>query len=318
MAEADPATRAAIVAGRAASRDIARRWAQGAEYRALERAFADCPPDMAEPAAERAERLFADAGWVAELLDPLVAALTRDPFFEPPFKVSRDAGRFGAVLFDCPAAAITLSIADAAAMARLPAPASLIFTGRMAVTRYLKAGGATLRRWQAEPADARFSAATAAPARPLPPLSPEDGAVRRLDGRIEAQLAGGARTDMVMLTATIRPGGAALMREYAVADGALLRTASTDDRASRTEMLLALLRLSSRADAGERFEEATRDPAFHLRWAAMREWLALDARAALPRLTEMAWSDPNAEVRAAATLTLVTVERRLGEAACPA
>ena len=310
------ALRARITASREASRAVARRWLQGAEYRALESAFGDCPLESAEPAADRAERLFADSGWAAALIDPLVAALERDPFFEPPFKVSRDARRFGAVLFDCPALSITMSIASATAMATLPAPASIVFTGRMAVTRYLKADGATLRRWRAEPVNARFGAATALPAKALPTVTLADGDMVRLDGRIEAQLVAEAHADVVTLAATVRSGAAPLMREYAIADGALIRTASNDDRASRTEMLLAFLRLSGRADAGEQFDQVTRDPAFHLRWAAMREWLALDARAAQPRLAEMAMSDPNAEVRTAATLTLVTVERRLEPTRC--
>jgi hypothetical protein len=45
----------------------------------------------------------------------------------------------------------------------------------------------------------------------------------------------------------------------------------------------------------------------------MREWLALDAAAALPRLRALA-DDPHHEVRAAARATLPLVEARL----CPA
>jgi len=308
--------RTRIAASREASRTIARRWQQGAEYRALEAVFADCPLDRAEPAADRAERLFADDGWAAALIAPLVGALERDPLFEPPFKVSRDARRFGALLFDCPALSITMSIGDVVAMATLPAPTSVLCTGRVTVTRYLKAGGATMGRWRVDPIGADFTAAAATPARALPPLKPAQGELVRLDGRTEAQLLASARSDVVTLAATVRPGAAPLMREYAISDGALIRTASNDDRASRTEMLLAFLRLSGRADAGEQFDQVTRDPAFHLRWAAMREWLALDARAARPRLAEMAMDDPHAEIRAAAAQTLATVERRLQQVPC--
>jgi hypothetical protein len=305
--------RTRIATSRAASRTIARQWLGGAEYRALGRAFRDCPLEHAGPAAERAERLLADTGWAEAFLEPLLAALARDPLFEPPFKVSRDAFRVGALLFECPAIALVANVTQAT---RMPAPTTILFTGHVAVTRHIKTGGATLRRWGAEPVGAQFSARGASTARPLPPVTPARGDVRRLDGRIEAQFAAGARSDMVTLTATIRPGAALLMREYAISDGALVRVASTDERASRTEMLLTFLRLSGRADAGACFEAATHEPAFHLRWAAMREWLALDARAALPRLAEMARGDANAEIRAAATLTLVAVERRLEEARC--
>ncbi|MEI9852870.1 MAG: hypothetical protein WDN24_20645 [Sphingomonas sp.] len=310
------AIREAIAAARAPAIATVQRWRRGAEHRALERAFADCPADSAEPAAERAERLLEDAGWAEMLLAPLAGALADDPFFEPPFRLSRDALRTGAVLFDCPAASLTGSVLGAAAMAALPPPATIVFSGRVTVTRYVRAGGATLRRWRTEPITPGFSAAAAPPCMPLAPLALADGDVLRTDGRAHAQLLADARSDVVMLVFTMRGGAAALMREHRVADGALVRVASADDRASRIEMLLTFLRLAGRADAGARFDAATHEPAFHLRWAAMREWLALDAAAALPRLEEMAADDPNAEVRAAAALTLVTVRRRIGEAAC--
>jgi hypothetical protein len=303
------AVRSAIAAGRGASPAIVRRWREGAEYRALTQAFADCPGE-AEPVADRAERLFADAGWAGALLAPLIAALAADPFFEPPFRLSRDTVRTGAMLFESPALTLTASVMDAAAVAALPPPATVVFPGRITVTRYCKAGSAALRRWQAEPLDPDFSAATAPPCRPLPPLALADGAVHRCDGRTQAQLLSGARADLVMLVATIRAGAAPLMREYR-ADGPLVRVASADEGASRTEMLLGFVRRMNRADAGPRFEDATRDRAFHTRWTAMREWLALDARAALPRLAEMAERDPNAEVRAAAARTLATVRERV-------
>ena len=317
MSGISPAVRTAIVSARHDARDTVLRWQAGAEYRALASAFADCPADDPEPAALRAERMFADDGWAVALLDPLLAALSANPFFEPPFKVSRDSLRTGAILFEGPAVSITASVTSAETMAALPAPATLVVSGRVQVTRTVKAGGATLRRWQAEPLTPCFSAATASACQDLTPLRLADGDVHRCDGRVAAQLLGGARSDVVAIVATIRAGAAPLMREYAIDDGRLLRVASADDRASRTEMLLAFLRLSGRGDASDRFEAVTHDPAFHLRWAAMREWLALDARAALPRLAQMATHDTNAEVRAAALRTLAIAGPRV-RAACRA
>jgi hypothetical protein len=240
--------------------------------------------------------LFAESGWAGALLAPLVAALAADPFFEPPFRFNRDGMSTGAVIFECPAASIIASVGNAAAMRDRPPPPAIVFSGFTTVTRYEKAGGATLRRWRSDP----FAA--------LAPLPLGDGDVHRNDGRVQAQWVEAPRTDMVQLVATIRAGAAPLMREHTIADGALLRTASADEGASRTEMLLAFLRHAGRADAAPSFADASRDPAFHTRWAAMREWLALDARAALPRLAEMAGGDPDAEVRSAAAHTLPRVE----------
>jgi hypothetical protein len=81
-------------------------------------------------------------------------------------------------------------------------------------------------------------------------------------------------------------------------------------------MLLTLLRVSGRADAGDVFDAATHGPAPHARWSAMREWLALDADAAAPRLDAMAAGDPDPEVRDLARATRALVARR--RVACPA
>jgi hypothetical protein len=303
--------RAAIAAGRTASAGGNAGWRTSAAYCALESRFGECPADCPEAVAALGARLLGDSDWVAGLLAPLLDALAGDPFFEPRLRSNRDPARTGAVLFECPAASLIAGVTDAAAM---PMPERVVFTGRMTVTRYVRSGGAVLRRWRAEPLSGDFSAAGAAPCEPLPPIDLADGDVVRADGRSEAHLAGDPRSDMVTLAITARTG-MPLMREYRIADGALLTAASADDRASRTEMLLTFLRQSGRADAGPCFEAATRDDAFHLRWAAMREWLGLDARAALPRLAEMAGHDPNTEIRAAATATLAYVRQRLS---CPA
>ena len=298
--------RARLIEARARSLEIAREWRGGSPYRAILERF-DAAHDL--PAA--AEAVLAETDWAA-LLAPLVEALAADPFFEPPFRSSRDAVRTGMVLVEAPRASISLSLLDGPA---LPRPATIIFPGYTTVTRWLKAGGATLRRWETEQLTPDFSAATAVPCRPLPPLALTAGAIRRCDGRSQAQLLSDADGPILQLVATIRDGAAPLLREHRIADGALVRLVSADEAASRTEMLLGFLRRSGRTDAGPRFEAATRDPAFHTRWTAMREWLGLDARAALPRLAEMAANDPHSEVRAAAAATLATVEARL---ACPA
>ena len=307
------AVRAAIVAARGPRRVAIDRWRAGAAFQAAHAAFADCA-DAPERAADAAERLLTDPGWAEAMLAPLVEALAVDPLFEPPLKVHRDALRTGAVLFDCPAASIAASVTNAAALAARP-PATIVFTGRIAVTRTVKAGGARLRRWRTE-APGLGSATRAPHCTPMAPIALQDDGVHRIDGRTQAQLISGAETDVVTIVATIRAGAAPLMREYAISGGALVRVADADDRPSRTEMLLRFLRAAGRADAGTCFAEATRAPGFHLRWAAMREWLALDARAAAPRLAEMARGDPEAEVREASSRMLPIVERRLAEARC--
>lgn len=313
----DEATRAAILAARAVAGEMVRAWRNGTAWRALDARFADCPADDPGPAMERAIALLRDSDWAEALLEPLAAALAADPLFEPPLRANRDAMRIGMALFDCAAVSLAAYRTSADAMRRRPTPETVSFSGRLAVTRYVRAGEATLRRWRTESAGLAFRADAAPLCHEEPVLSLADDDVVIMDGHREAHLLAGAARDVVTLVATIRAGAAPLIREHAIADGRLLRVASGDDRTSRTEILLGFLRLAGRADAGPQFEEATHDSAFHLRWAAMREWLRLDARAALPRLEAMAARDPHAEIRDAATRTLPVVRARL-EPACPA
>lgn len=312
MPRISEATRAAMIAARSRSTVTMRRWREGPEVRAATAAFADCG-NSPERAADCAEALLVDAGWAEAVLAPLVGALKIDPFFEPSLKFHRDSRRVGAVLFDCPAASIAASVGSAAMMAA--PPRSIIFTGRIAVTRVVKAGGATLRRWTAMPV-----AAEPGPMRCVAEASRHlaDGTLYRTDGRIEAQSICDAASDVVTLVATIRAGAAPLMREFELETGIQIRVADADDRPSRTAMLLHFLRVAGKAEAGAAFEAATRAPDFHLRWAAMREWLALDAARAAPRLAEMAATDPCDEVRVAAVHMVGLVNIRLAEARCPA
>ena len=241
---------------------------------------------------KRAAAFLADPGRTETMLAPLIDALRADPWFEPPFKVSRDQLRTGAVLFDCPAVTLSATVTGADALNRLPPTATFVVPGRVTLTLYLSGGKARMRRWQADRAGADFSAASAPPAREIAPCMLEDGALVRQDGRTGGHLLTGAASDIVALTATIKPGADPLVREYAVADGTLVRAACADDTASRIEMLLTFLRVSGRADATDLFEQTSHHPAFHLRWAAMREWLMLDARAAHGRLAAMRADDP--------------------------
>lgn len=308
------AVSAAVAAARASSIETAQRWREGPELRALAARFADCPADQAEPAADAAEALLAEDGWAGALLAPLLAALRADPFFDPPLRPSHDLVRTSAVLFDSPIVSITGSVVRADALAAAPAPRSMVVPGRVSVTRYVRAGAATLRRWKVEPLAPDFTAARAAPCTPMLPRLLADGDVIRIDGRSEGHLITRADRDVVMLTASVRAGADPLMREYALAERTLIRVASADDRASRSEMLLGYLRRSGHPAAAARLEAATHDPAFHTRWSAMREWLALDAAAALPRLETMAAEDPHGDVRAAAAATVATVRTRIAEA----
>ena len=96
----------------ARSRAVADEWRQGDAYRAVEAAFADVAME-ADALAAAARALFADLGWLDGLLAPLIAALRADPWFEPPLKVNRAGLRSGAILFERPGVAVSLSVMPA-------------------------------------------------------------------------------------------------------------------------------------------------------------------------------------------------------------
>lgn len=266
----------------------------------------------AEDAAAHGEAMLSDPAWVNAIFAPMIETLARHPLADPPVKISRDALRTSVLIHDCPVASLTATILSAQALVEAAPPATIVVAGRLSVMRVHQGGGAVLRRWRAAPVRDDFSLAGAGRCRALPPIALEDGAVIRLDGRTDAMLITDAQTDAVTLTATIRLGAAPVMREYARDDGRPLRAATLDEGAARSQMLLTLLRASGRRDAGAAFDAATRDPAFFVRWDAMRQWLAIDADAAAPRLAEMVRVDPNADIRAAATATLAQVARLRG------
>ena len=289
--------------------ELARRRRDSPPMRDLAVRFAGLGDDDVGEIAHRAHDLLEDDEWVGALLAPGIAALADDPWAQPPLAVSRDPAKTGAVLFDAGTIVVTASITAAAALAARPA-ASVIVPGRLAIVRYVRSGDARLHLWRAPRVGPEFSAADAAPASPLGALPLGDGVVLRLDGRTRGWWLSDAAGDVVTITATLRAGQAPLMREYAIPSGAFLRCATLDERAARAQMLLTFLRVAGRREEGEQFAAATRDPAAFLRWSAMREWLALDALTALPRLAEMAEDDPSDEIRDVARDTLALVEAK--------
>lgn len=259
-----------------------------------------------EALATAATTLLREPWWLAGLLSPWLARLATDPWYDPPLRAARDPRRTSAVLVDAAGAALTATVFHATTDEPLVAT-----SGRLAVTRYHRAGGARLLSWDAGEEAAAFRFASAPPLVARPDARPVDGEVRVLDGRRHAFALVGATAPVVTLTVAPRSGGPA--RAYDRASGRLVRVAGSDVADARRRMLLTLLRVSERGDAAAQFDAATRAPAHDLRWAAMREWLALDAGAALPRLRTLV-DDPHPEVRDAARATLPLVEARL----CPA
>lgn len=176
------ADQATLAASRARSQALARDWQAGAAWRRVADNFTGVDQGDAAALATAAETLLAGDALVPDLLSPLIAALAADPWFEPPFRFTRDGLRSAAVGFFSPTISLVAMVLSADALASLPSPRGVTLSGRLAVTRYVVAGSAHLRRWRAEPVTADFSTEGAAPACVIDPLALSDGAIVSVGG----------------------------------------------------------------------------------------------------------------------------------------
>jgi HEAT repeat protein len=241
-------------------------------------------------------------------LRPIIQAARSDPYYRPPLKPVSGPVREGLLLLDHPALSILLALVRpdtlAAKRTQRMGPASITFGGQQTLFRFLQAGGAILSFWEAPQIGSAFTAAASGRCRLAGRRRIADGECFRLDGRRESFVIDHAVSDIVYLQAATPLEAAPLSVEYDSSTLAFAAASSTDEAASRVQMMLTLLRLLERSDAAPLFGEALRSPHFYVRWHAMRELLALDAGSALPDLRAMAEGDPHPDVRAAAAQTL--------------
>lgn len=255
-----------------------------------------------------ARRFLADDRAVRQSMAILVEAAHRDPFFRPPVRSSLSEIQAGLLLFDRPHLSVYLAIASPVPIAekRLVRAerASIAFTGRHSIYRFLKAGGSIVSIWEAPAIDRGFSAATSGRCRLVERRVLADGEFLELDGSRHGFVIDYAEADIVYLHASTSAGAAPLMVEYDSDTLEFAGASSSDEVSSRVQLMLTLLRAMERTDAAEIFATMASGRHFYDRWHAMREFLALDAERALPHLREMAAVDPHPEVRAAASRTL--------------
>ena len=256
------------------------------------------------------------------LYDDMISGCRADPFFEPPFYPLTSDIHTGLLLFQHPFLSIAIGITSVDALAAKKRAhggiGAIGFSGQITKFRYLKAGGATLSFWEAEPATADFVAAQAPPARFAGERRLHDGDELLLDGARQTYIVEHATSDLVYLQALIRHGGAPLAVTYDRDTLQFLSATTTDEASSRTQMMVSLLRAMDREDAVPLMERELDSPHFNTRWHVMREMLALDAETALPALKRMAAGDPHPEVRAAAASTLAMFFPGQETAPCPA
>jgi hypothetical protein len=292
----------------AAIEDCARRWSRQPLMTEIERQLAALP-ERSPAAVLDVARAFMDRDdEVAALMAELLASCAGDPFFRPPFHPMVSEVNTGLLLFHNADLSIALGVGgvDLAAAKKVEArgASSITFTGVTTMFRYVKAGGATISLWEAPPITDGFLASQAGKCRLTGRRRLEDGDEIVIDGRYQSFIVEHVVSDMLYFQAIARTGAAPLAAEYDSKSLAFVGASSTDESSSRIQMMVSLLRTMEREDALPLIEESLASPHFYTRWHIMREFLAMDADAALPALRRMAANDSHPEVRAAAQQTL--------------
>lgn len=260
--------------------------------------------------------VLADTDWVDQWLDAMAASARRDPFYEPPLAPTNNGYAVGLNIFSHKLVRMSLSVLPIDALAdkkvRNAGPSSIVFTGSVTLQKFLRGGGASLRIWHARAATDGFSLVGEHRCRPGAVRWIADGDVLRLDGRSESYVVEHAIVDIVSLQAEILVEQAPLLVEYDSGDLSAVAACSTDDGASRSQMLLSFLACAGRGADAPTVERFTHDRHFFVRWHALRELMEMDAARGTARLADMAEADPHPELRAAAADTLILL--RTGQA----
>lgn len=263
---------------------------------AFARGWADRLPDPDGEAG--VDALVRDDKWVRHVLDWAMSQLGGEPFLDPPMRALIGEDQHGLLLLDTPAGSLFAAVRFHDPHA---APGRVItFGGARTIIRFVRGGGAILRHWQR-----KDGLCVAGPTRQV-----EDGLIVDFDGAYEAWTIERAERDMVTLRAVRKAGRLPLIRDHDRETGHPIKAAAADVGQSRAQMMLSLLRLMERRDAGALFAQFAQGDDIYLAWQAMREWIALDPRAALHTLRRSVRHGAG-EV---AQRTLAMVEARLASA----
>ena len=300
------------------------RWSRHPLMTETERALVALDPKTPEAVLDVARAFMDRAGDIEALMHELLASSAGDPFFRPPFQPTSSDIHNALLLYhhlDLSIALGTTGVDMLAAKKAGPRGATSIgLTGVTTLFRYLRSGGATISFWEGPPITDMFDASRAGTIRLVDRRRIEDGEEIVIDGRYQSFIIDHATSDMIFFQALVRVDAAPVAAEYDSKTLSLIGASSTDEAASRVQMMVSLLRTMEREDAVPLIVVALDSPHFYTRWHIMRELLALDANAALPHLRLMAAGDPHPDVRATArqTLQLFFADAPAGDIKCPA
>lgn len=240
-----------------------------------------------------------DIGWFDALLANGCAAMATDIWHLPAFRASRSGAARHLVLARTERVWLSATVIDPT----VRAASRVHFSGRHSLCRPLN------RTMHGDMFVLDGDRAVGVGAR-----SCAVGELLELDERHQTLRIHAGDTPLMLLRAQIAPKGPVHSRIHDGASGATVAIAQADEGHARALMLLSLLRVQGRTDAAAQFHQALDTPIGGQRWAVMREYLALDTRAALPVLRAMVDNDMDDAVRVVAAQTLDQLER----VPCPA
>ena len=287
---------------------FAQGWRQGPVHRRLDALFQGLADPNAEAVTEAVTTLFADDAWIGSLIDGLAEALRHDPYLEPPFSALGSDIHSGLLIYENPSVALSAGVTRADALAAkknvVRGRVSIGFTGQVSVLKFVASGDALLSFWEAPRISDGFTAAGAGSCRRTGERRIGDGEILVCDGRRQSYVIEQARSNLVLVQATLKVEQAPLAVEYDAVTHEYVGCSSTSDVASRIQMLTTLLRKLGHEQAFAAIAGFLDHRDFFVRWHVMRELLGVDAMAALPHLERMAEHDPHEDNRAAASKVL--------------
>jgi hypothetical protein len=293
---------------------FAETWNHGPGNRKIASALGALTDPTVEQVADALGKLFSESGWADMLIRSLADEMRRDPFFVPPFRHLNSDVHQGLVIYEDDKASIAIGVTGAAQLAAKKSghrgATSVHFSGQVSLLKFVRSGGARLSFWEAPRIGLDFSRATAGRCFKTGERDVEDGEIVLVDGRFQTFVIERARTNLMLLQATVKPGQAPLSVEYDSASHEFVGCSAADDSASRVQMIATLLRKLDCTDAFPVLAAFLDNSNFYVRWHVMRELLGIDAHAALPLLERMAEKDPHEDIKQAARSVLDSIALR--------
>ena len=222
---------------------------------------------------------------VLTLTDQISDALYREPLAHVPFRHQYSDGVSVLQLAQSGRAILSLVTYEELPVERRKTPESVCFSGGERYECYLvgSARGEIFEIVKEEDGVAVLDRQS---------VTFREGGTLSLSGGRKTKTVTSVNGRLVMLRLGRTPMTPDPAKEYRISDGKLVHRASGLRKESHQELAMALLGKMARSDAGDVFERIAFSGSEHLRWQAVREFLALDTARGFTTLCKIA-SNPN-------------------------